>query len=301
MSLIQPGPNIINGLLAIDRKNTKQNNTMRTLMRHKLILFICLSVALFFGLAGCAQQAANPNLANKLNILEKRIIVLEQQELKTLADLREDVELFKKKAHQELETFRKSQQFFIEELNRLKSDMEISTNDNELNQSRIRKNASKLDNLNKRLGDQIIALQELQKFFKSGIDLDSETPQKERADFNTAFQLYKTRSFKKAEQEFLNYRKDHPNSDLADDSLYFIGYIYFLQGNYNTASLRFFELIKQYPDSNRLNDTKWWLGVSLERSGDLNGALDIYKELTKLESNDPLRIKAEFRLEELAP
>lgn len=255
----------------------------------------------FFGLAGCAQQAANPNLANKLNILEKRIIVLEQQELKTLADLREDVELFKKKAHQELETFRKSQQFFIEELNRLKSDMEISTNDNELNQSRIRKNASKLDNLNKRLGDQIIALQELQKFFKSGIDLDSETPQKERADFNTAFQLYKTRSFKKAEQEFLNYRKDHPNSDLADDSLYFIGYIYFLQGNYNTASLRFFELIKQYPDSNRLNDTKWWLGVSLERSGDLNGALDIYKELTKLESNDPLRIKAEFRLEELAP
>ncbi len=270
-------------------------------IRYKVSFSATLLLILFLGLAGCAQQKANPNLSNKLSILERRIVVLEQQELKTLADLKEDVDQFKKKARSDLEAFRKSQQFFIEELNRLKSDLEISTNDNELNQNRIRKNSTKLNRLNKRLGDQIIALQELQKFFKSGINLESEKPKKEHADFNIAFQFYKSRKFKKAEQEFKKYRTLYPNSDLVDDSLYFIGYMYFLQGNYNTASLRFFELIKQYPKSNRLNDTKWWLGVSLERSGDLNGALDIYKELTKLQPNDPLRIKAEFRLEELAP
>jgi TolA-binding protein len=261
-----------------------------------------LSLALFLLVSsGCAPQATAPQLANKLDILEKRVVVLEQQKLKTLADLREEVAKFKEKASQELEAFRKSQQFFIDELNTLKSDLAINTNDNELAQHNIRKNSARIDALNKRIGDQAIALQELQKFFEASIDIPAEKQSKDQADFEEAFKLYRARNFKQAEQHFIQHRKNYPKSDLVDDSLFFIANMAFLQGDYNSATLRLFELLKQYPKSNRKNDAKWLLGVSLERSGDLNGALDLYRELMNLEPNNPLRIKAQFRLEELAP
>ena len=266
----------------------------------KFLQFSSLMLPLFL-LIGCTPQVASPRMANELEIIEQRVIVLEQQKLKTLANLREEVAEFKRKSNKEIENFRKSQAFFIEELNKLNEDMQISTNDIERSQRDIRKNKNVIQALNRRLGNQVIALQELQKFFKSGIDIPSDTPKKDEMDFETAHKLYKSRSFQKAEDAFIKYRKSHPNSDLVDDSLYFIAYMYSLQGDYSKASLRFFELLKQYPNSNRKDDAKWWLGVSLERSGDLNGALDIYKELTLLPPNSPLRIKAQFRLEELAP
>ncbi len=262
--------------------------------------FLILLIAVFTAI-GCTKQTVDPQLQNKIDILEKRVVALEQQKLKTLADLREEVDEFKKKSATDLQNFRKSQQFFIDELNKIKEDLKIITNDNEFNQRNIRRNASRIEKLNKRLGDQVIALQELQKFFKSGIDVPVTTVRKEKVEFETAFDHYKNKRFKKAEEEFRKYRKAHPKSDLVDDSLYFIAYMKFLQGDYNASSLRFFELLKQYPKSNRRDDARWWLGVSLERSGDLNGALDVYKELLNLAPNNPLRIKAEFRLEELAP
>ena len=81
--------------------------------------------------------------------------------------------------------------------------------------------------------------------------------------------------------------------------MFLIAYIYFLSGNYKKASIRFFEMIRQYPKSNRLNDAKWWLGVSLERSGDVIGAKDLYKDLLKLSAENPFQQKAKLRLEEL--
>lgn len=269
-------------------------------LRFKWICILIMLSPIFISMS-CAQQATSPQLETEFDILEKRIVVLEQQKLKTLANLREEVADFKTKMSAEIENFRRSQQFFIEELERLKNDLQLATNENEISQRDIRRNRSRIDKLNKRLGDQVIALQELQKFFKSGINLATETKKKDHANFATGFELYRNRKFNDAEKELIKFRKLYPDSDLVDDSLYFIAYMQFLQGDYSTASLRFFELLKQYPNSNRVNDSKWWLGVSLERSGDLNGALDLYKELLKLESNDPLRIKAQFRLEELVP
>lgn len=268
---------------------------------NKSSIIYLFAFSLFFFLNGCAPQATVPQLQYKLEILEKRVVALEQQELKTLADLREEVAEFKKEVDTKLENYRKSQQFFIDELNTIKDDLQLVTNDNEMSQRTIRRNISRLNKINKRLGDQVIALQELRKFFETNIDQSVSEPGKENKDFEVGFNLFKARSFKKAEQEFVRFRKKHPNSRLVDDSIYFIAYMAFLQGDYSKSSLKFFELLKQYPKSNKTNDSKWWLGVSLERSGDLNGALDLYKELLKLKPTDPLRIKAQFRLEELAP
>ncbi len=262
----------------------------------KILLVLCV----LFSIVSCTANNLTPNQNNQLSILEKRVIVLEQQQFKTLADLRDEVAAYKKKAFEDLEGFRQSQEFFIEELDKLKEDMKISTNDNEKAQFNIRRNYTRIKTLKKRLGNQIIELQELQKFFKNGIDAAANIPDTQQEDFNNAFKLYKERQFKKSEIEFIEFRKKYPASDLVDDSIFFIANMYFLQAEYSKASLRFLELLNQYPTSNRLYDAKWWLGVSLERSGDLNGALDIYRELSKLDEKNPLRIKAEFRLDELS-
>ncbi len=270
-------------------------------LKYVTITSFFLLISLLFTQAGCAPKATVPHLQDKMEILEARVVALEKQELKTLADLRSEVAEYKKEINERLNNFRKAQQFFIDELNTIKNDLELATNDNEQTQRTLRRNASRINKLNKRMGDQVIALQELQKFFESSIDIAAEDKDKEQADFEVAFNSFKARSFKKADQHFKSFRRNHPKSDLADDSLYFIAYMAFLRGDYNTSSLRLFELLKQYPKSNKIHDAKWWLGVSLERSGDLNGALDLYKELMDLKPTNPLRIKAQFRLEELAP
>ncbi len=264
----------------------------------------CISIwsaLLMFLIVSCSSQPLTLSQQNQLGILEKRVAVLEEQELKTLADLRDEVAEFKKKVLSNLDTYRQSQQFFIEDLNGLKKDIQIITNDNEKSQFDIRRNLTRIKGVKKRLGDQIIALQKLEDFFSSGVDKEPETPVSEQSEFDNAFQLFKKRQFSRSEKEFAEFRKKYPNSNLVGDSLYFIAYMNFLQAEYNKASLRFFELLQQFPQSNRLNDSKWWLGVSLERSGDLNGALDLYRELAKLEEMNPLRIKAKIRLEELGP
>ncbi|MCG8338938.1 MAG: tetratricopeptide repeat protein [Proteobacteria bacterium] len=273
-----------------------QNN-----LKHITITGFFLLISFLFTQAGCAPKATVPHLQDKMEILEARVVALEKQELKTLADLRGEVAEYKREINEKLNNFRKAQQFFIDELDTIKNDLELATNDNEQTQRTLRRNASRINKLNKRMGDQVIALQELQKFFETSIDSAAEDKDKEQADFEVAFKSFKARRFKKADQQFKDFRKNHPKSDLADDSLYFIAYMAFLRGDYNTSSLRLFELLKQYPKSNKKYDAKWWLGVSLERSGDLNGALDLYKELMDLKPTNPLRIKAQFRLEELAP
>ncbi len=258
-----------------------------------ITLFICSF------LISCAQLPSNGQQNNKLSILEQRIVVLEREKLKSLADLRAETSRLLDKVRQEINNFRKSQRFFIEELESLKNDASVITNDNEKAQRAIRRNSMRIQQLLKRTGDQILALEELQKFFKSSINTATSISPQEKTAFNKVFQQYKKKNFKSALLGFEDFRKNFPDSELNDDAMFFVAYIYFLTGQYQDSSLRFFELLEQYPESKRTNDAKWWLGISLERTGDLNGALDLFRELSKLDEQNPLRIKAQFHIEEL--
>ena len=266
---------------------------MPTFKSQVITLFICLF------LFSCAKLPSGGQQNDKLSILEQRIVVLEQQKLKALADLRDETSRLLDKVRREIKNFRKSQRFFITELESLKNDASVITNDNEKAQKGIRRNSIRIQQLLKRTGDQILALEELQKFFKSSINTAASISPEEKNAFDKVFQQYKKKNFKIALLGFEDFRKNYPGSELIDDAMFFVAYIHFLTGQYQTSSLRFFELLEQYPESKRTNDAKWWLGISLERTGDLNSALDLYRELSKLDDQNPLRIKAAFRLEEL--
>ncbi|MCP4751662.1 MAG: tetratricopeptide repeat protein [Proteobacteria bacterium] len=269
---------------------------------HRQSLFvglIVLPISIFI-LNGCSAARLTDKQTAKLDTLEKRIIELERQKFRVRDNMNDDATAFREKVLKDIGNFRKSQRFFISELNKLKNDMSLITNDNEIAQHNLRKNTNRIKRLIRRLGDQAITIDELHKFFKAGIDPSPNSTNEEQYAFEKSFGLFKNKKLKDARKSFLDFREKYPNSDLADDSLYFIANIHFLKGEYNKATLRFFELLKQFPNSNRLHNAKWWLGVALERSGDLSGALDVYKELTVLDRQNPLRIKAEFRLEELS-
>lgn len=251
-------------------------------------------------MASCTQQQVSSEQSARIAVLEQRVVALERQRQKTLTDLRSETKNLIDKVDREIANFRKTQQFFIKELDTLKTDANLITNDIEKAQRDIRQNRIRIKNLVKRLGDQILALEELRNFFTSSIDEEQKISADEKTAFDKVFQQYRKRNFKAALNGFEDFRSRYPDSKLSQDALFFIGYIHFLSGRYQTATLRFFELIVQYPQSSRLNETKWWLAVSLERSGDINGALDLYRELSRLDDQNPLKVKATFRLEELA-
>ena len=250
-------------------------------------------------LFSCTPSQPSRRQTDKIAILEQRIVALEREKLKSVADLRAETSQLLEKVRQEIENFRKAQRFFIEELDSLKKDASLITNDNEKAQHAIRKNSLRIQQLVKKTGDQVLALEELKKFFSSSFDTAASISPKEKSAFDKVFQQYKKKNFKFALKGFKEFRQNYPESELTDDAMFFTAYIYFLTGKYNASSLRFFELLEQYPDSKRTNEVKWWLGISLERTGDLNGALDLYRELSSLDKQNPLRIKAIFRLEEL--
>ena len=253
-------------------------------------------------LAGCVPKVATKAPNNgRLDLLEQRIFALEQQKMRAIAELTDQIETFRTRVDRELKNFRKSQRFFIAELDKLKQDIALITNDNELVQDKARKNGLRLKRLERRLGSQIIALSELKAFFDESVDVDQGGKREDQIAFNNAYKIFKKRNFTDAGRAFLKFRSQYTKSDLVDDAVYFIGYIHFLQGQYDRATLYFQEMLEQYPQSNWILDGKWWLGVSHERSGDINAAMDVYKELLELPAQNPIRIKAELRLEDITP
>jgi len=263
----------------------------------RFVTFISLLVV---SLAGCANSSPQADLARKVVILESRIVVLEKQKQKSLSDLIDETNEFKNKISKELENFRKSQRFFLSELDQLKDDINLLTNDIEKSQHSTRTVKLKLNRINRKLGDLNIAIDEMQQFFNESVTANSDLLKSQRQEYEQYYQQFKSRKFELARKGLLSFIGKYPSSELADDGLFLVAYMNFLKNDYKKASIRFFELLRQYPNSNRLDESKWWLGVSLERSNDVNGAKDFYKELIRLPANNPLRIKAEFRLEELS-
>ena len=278
--------------LSVNRDNSKKQKIPSL----SFILLYLLSLLL---LAGCTAIDQQGDLSGKIRILESRIVVLEKQKQKSVLDLSSESDRFKQEVSTEIANFRKSLRFFISELDQIKDDINMLTNDLEKSQHTARVLKLNMRRLSKKVGDLVIAIDQVQQFFDERIEIDSVNSVKQQEEFKKSYQLFKKKQFISAEEGFFKFIEKYPTSNLADDSMFLIAYIYFLSGNYKKASIRFFEMIRQYPKSNRLNDAKWWLGVSLERSGDVIGAKDLYKDLLKLSAENPFQQKAKLRLEEL--
>jgi len=269
---------------------------------HFSFLFLCISIII---LSACTQNKPDPRidfLQSKTGVLEKRIVELENQTRINSLKQTNELEAYKKEISAKLSNARKSQRFFIKELDQLKNDIQTITAEYEKTLQKIHYNNLEFKKVQKKIGDLIISVDELKAFFNDNLNISSDSKAvagDEIKIFKKAHLLYKKRQLDNSQKLFILYRQKAPNTELTDDALYYTAYIHFLQKQYEQAILHFFELNKQYPDSNWSNDAKWWLAIALERTEDLGGAKDIYMELAKLPQNNPIHHKAKRRLEEL--
>jgi tol-pal system protein YbgF len=72
----------------------------------------------------------------------------------------------------------------------------------------------------------------------------SKEPADVQDEYKLALRAFNDQQYDKAIQQFRNFQRKSPNSDMADDAQYWIGESYFAQKDYNRAILEFNDVLK---------------------------------------------------------
>ena len=93
-------------------------------------------------------------------------------------------------------------------------------------------------------------------------------------------------------EEYVNLYGDGGN---RDDSLFYLGSIYFSRGEYMIAVEEFAKVVTEMPESNVFNDSIWLLAVSFDRTGNSEEAGKYYKIIAE-NDDSPHQKKAQGQL-----
>lgn len=97
--------------------------------------------------------------------------------------------------------------------------------------------------------------------------------------YNFALQRAMQNDLETAEAAFAEFRQFNAGHPREADSLFWLGRIQFLRGQFEQAALTFSEFSRAYPDDARLNDTTIWVAESVSRFAPPEQACDIYRQL----------------------
>ena len=97
--------------------------------------------------------------------------------------------------------------------------------------------------------------------------------------YNFALQRAMQNDLETAEAAFAEFRQFNAGHPREADSLFWLGRIQFLRGQYEQAALTFSEFSRAYPEDARLNDTTIWVAESVSRFAPPEQACDIYRQL----------------------
>ncbi|MGR6874684.1 tol-pal system protein YbgF [Pseudomonas sp. HK3] len=89
-----------------------------------------------------------------------------------------------------------------------------------------------------------------------------------QAEYDAAFSLMKQRKLDEAAIKFKSFLQAFPKSELAVNGYYWLGQIYYNQGNLEEARKAFTIVVNQYPNHQKTPDSAYKLGVVLHRVGD---------------------------------
>ena len=93
-------------------------------------------------------------------------------------------------------------------------------------------------------------------------DPDSTVPSDEKGIYDRAYRHFQNSSFEEARMLFNKFLKTYPQSDLADNALYWIGSSYYKEKKYAEAISAFEDVIKNYPAGNKVPDTYYFQALS---------------------------------------
>lgn len=126
----------------------------------------------------------------------------------------------------------------------------------------------------------------------------------DRARYQQAFDLLKDARYTEARKEFELFMADHPTSDLAGHSQYWLGETYYVTQQFEQALPEFQKVLENYPGSRKLPDAMlkvgychYELGQYQQASAQLNRVVEQYPESTaaRLAAQRLDRMKSEGR------
>ena len=86
--------------------------------------------------------------------------------------------------------------------------------------------------------------------------------------YSKAFQLFREGQFDAARTEFSNYLKLYPDTDLADNSQFWLGECYYAEKRYSDAIAAYEKTIKKYPQSDKVGSAMLKQGMAFLELGD---------------------------------
>jgi tol-pal system protein YbgF len=99
-----------------------------------------------------------------------------------------------------------------------------------------------------------------------------------------------------ATQEFSDYVKYYPNTDLAGNSYYYLGEIEFKQGNYQQATQSYDEVLQNFPSGNKAASAQLKKGFALLELGKQDDGVNELRHLIQRYPHSPEALQARDRL-----
>jgi tol-pal system protein YbgF len=99
-----------------------------------------------------------------------------------------------------------------------------------------------------------------------------------------------------ATQEFSDYIKFYPNTDLAGNAYFYLGEVQFKQGNYQQAAQSYDQVLQNFPSGNKAASAELKKGFSLLELGKQDDGVNELKHLIQRYPHSPEALQARDRL-----
>jgi|SRR5579864_8063588 len=117
--------------------------------------------------------------------------------------------------------------------------------------------------------------------------------------YNNALRDYNGGKNDLASQEFSDYIKFYPNTDLAGNSYFYLGEIQFKQGNYQQAAQSYDQVLQNFPSGNKAASAQLKKGFSLIELGKQDDGVSELRHLIQRYPRSPEALQARERLRKL--
>ena len=117
--------------------------------------------------------------------------------------------------------------------------------------------------------------------------------------YNNALRDYNGGKNDLALQEFSDYVKFYPNTDLAGNAYFYLGEIQFRQGNFQQAAQTYDQVLQNYPSGNKAASAELKKGFSLIELGKQDDGVSELRHLIQRYPHSPEALQARERLRKL--
>lgn len=99
--------------------------------------------------------------------------------------------------------------------------------------------------------------------------------------YDEGYVLYHQERYAEAQTRFESFLEGYPDTDLADNALFWIGESHYARSDYDAALEAFTETIERFPEGNKVPDALLKAGKCLEALGRKAQARDTYQEVAE--------------------